>query len=101
MTTNEPRRDAGYRGALPTRNDRLARPWILAVFAILALVIVLSILGVPSRFTPDPTPIPLQSIPLASATPESSASPSPSASPSASGSAAGSPSPSASATPAP
>lgn len=103
MTTNEPRRDVGYRGALPIRNDRLARPWILTVIAILALVILLSILGVPSRFVPEPTPIPLQSIPALSETPEPSPSPSPSASSSASGSAtaSGSASPSASPTPAP
>jgi hypothetical protein len=92
MTTNEPRRDVGYRGALPIRDDRLARPWILAVIAIFVLVIVLSILGVPSRFVPEPTPIPLPSIPAASDTP--SPSPSPSASPPGSGAATASPSPS-------
>jgi hypothetical protein len=103
MTTNEPRRDVGYRGALPTRQDRLARPWILAVIAIFVLVIVLSILGVPSRFVPDPTPIPLPSIPAVSDTPSPSPSPTPSVSPSPSGSAgaSGSASASPSATPAP
>ena len=34
-STNEPKRDQpGYRGALPTRDDRLARPWIIVVIAI-------------------------------------------------------------------
>ena len=99
--TNEPKRDVGYRGALPTRQDRLAKPWILTVVAIFLLVIVLSVAGIPSRFIPEPTSPPLASIPAASATPEPTDSPSPS--PSASGSASGSgiPSPSDSPTPAP
>ena len=59
MTTNEPKREPGYRGALPTRDDRLARPWILAVIAIFVAIIVLSFLGIPSRFMPDPTPLPI------------------------------------------
>ena len=101
--TNEPKRDVGYRGALPTRQDRLAKPWLLAVAAIFLLVIVLSIAGIPSRFIPEPTVEPLPSIPAASDTPEPTDSPSPSASPSPSGSASGSGSapPSASPTPAP
>jgi hypothetical protein len=84
-TSNEP----GYRGALPSRDDRLARPWILTVIGIFVLVIVLSILGVPSRFIPDPTPVPLPSLP-ASSSAEASESASPSASPSAEASAAAS-----------
>jgi cytoskeletal protein RodZ len=99
--TNEPKRDVGYRGALPTRQDRLAKPWILTVVAIFLLVIVLSIAGIPSRFIPEPTVEPLPSIPAASATPEPTESPSPSASPSGSASGSESPSPSASPTPAP
>ena len=99
MTTNDPKRDVGYRGALPIRQDRLARPWVLTVVAIFLLVIVLSIAGIPSRFIPEPTSPPLASIPAASATPEPTDSPSPSASPS--GSASGSVSPSASASPTP
>ena len=99
--TNEPKRDVGYRGALPTRQDRLAKPWILTVVAIFVLVIVLSIAGIPSRFIPEPTTAPLPSIPAASDTPEPSESPSPSASPSGSASGSLSPSPSASPTPAP
>ena len=96
MTTNEPRRESpGYRGALPTREDRLAKPWILTVAGIFVLVMVLSIAGIPSRFVPDPTAIPLPSIPVPSASAEASegATPSEEPSPSASGSSA-SPSPS-------
>ena len=103
MTKNDPTRDTGYRGALPIRQDRLAKPWILTVVAIFLLVIVLSIAGIPSRFIPEPTIEPLPSVPAASDTPEPTDSPSPSASASASASASGStsPSPSASPTPAP
>lgn len=80
-----PRNEPGYRGALPSRVDRLARPWILAVLGIFVLVIVLSIAGIPSRFIPDPTPIPLPSLPPASGSVEPSESVSPeSAEPSAS-----------------
>ena len=96
--------EPGYRGALPSREDRLARPWILTVIGIFVLVIVLSILGVPSRFIPDPTPVPLPSLPASSsagASPSASASASESESESASASAeaSASASPSASATP--
>jgi hypothetical protein len=101
MTTNDPRREsAGYRGALPTREDRLAKPWIIAVAAIFLLVIALSIAGIPSRFFPEPTIAPVPSIPLpsipvpsASAEPSEEPSPSESASPSASASASPSPTP--------
>ncbi len=95
MTTGQtPRPDAsraepGYRGSLPTRNDRLARPWILTVLGIFVLVLVLSVLGIPSRLFPEPTPIPLPSLPASSSV-EPSASVSPSASPSASASASAS-----------
>lgn len=103
MTTSQsprpdaPRPEPGYRGSLPALGDRLARPWIFTVIGIFVLVIVLSILGIPSRFTPDPTPLP--SAPTTSVEP--SASESASASPSAeeSASAASSESPSASAKP--
>ena len=92
MTTNEPKREPGYRGALPTRDDRLARPWILTILAIFVLIIVLAIAGIPSRFIPEPTPVPIPSIPVPSVTASPSASGSPEASGSAepSGSAAGS-----------
>ena len=66
MTSTEPKREAGYRGALPIRNDRLARPWILLVMGVFVLILVLSVLGVPSRFIPDPTPVPLPTLPPAS-----------------------------------
>jgi hypothetical protein len=90
--TTDPKREPGYRGSLPPREDMLARPWILAVLGILVLIVVLSIVGVPSRFIPDPTPLPTpSSTPLpsesASAGPsesaEVSAEPSASAAPSA------------------
>ena len=79
MTTNEPKRDPGYRGALPTRNDRLARPWIIAVIAIFVAIFVLSFLEIPSRFVPEPTPIP---VPSTSPAPSLSGSGSPSVAPS-------------------
>lgn len=66
----DPQRPSGYRGALPERDDTLARPWIITVIAIFVLVFVLSLLEVPSRFIPDPTPVPT---PIATATPEPSA----------------------------
>ena len=98
MTTNEPRRERtpGYRGALPARDDRLARPWILTVIGIFVLILVLSVLGIPSRFVPDPTPIPLPSaLPSGSLEPppSESASPDASESPSAEASASAQPSP--------
>ena len=98
MTSQTPRPDPvrnepGYRGALPTREDRLARTWILAVIAIFVLVFVLAVLGVPSRFIPEPTPIPLPSTPASSSVePSASASASPSASESASAEESASPS---------
>jgi len=103
----DPRREPGYRGTLATRDDRLARPWILAVLGIFALVLVLSVAGIPSRFFPEPTPLPLSSpipsIPEPSASGSASASPSASSSASASESSSASPSasvePSASASP--
>ena len=99
MTTRDSKSDQpGYRGALPTRNDRLARPWILAVFLIFIAIMVLSFLEVPSRFVPEPTPLPVPSIPV---TPSPSATESPSAEPTDSGSASASASASASPTEAP
>ena len=61
MTKTDPARAPGYRGSLPTRQDRLAKPWILTVIGAFVLVLALSLLGIPSRFIPDPTPIPLPS----------------------------------------
>lgn len=95
MTTTDPDRTPGYRGALPPREDRLARPWILLVIAAFVLILVLSVLGIPSRFIPEPTPVPLPSVPAPSLSVE------PSASASASGSASASPSASEEASPSP
>jgi cytoskeletal protein RodZ len=89
-SSTDPQRPAGYRGALPERDDRLARPWILTVIAIFVLIIVLSLLQVPSRFFPEPT---------ASPTPSVAPSESPSADPSAEDSAGASASPEESAAP--
>ncbi|MBA2263208.1 MAG: hypothetical protein H0W10_00925 [Chloroflexi bacterium] len=93
MTTTDPNRPSGYRGALPTREDRLARPWIFLVIGFFVLILVLSVLGVPSRFIPDPTPVPLPSLsasPLAEPSASASASASVGASPSAPASASAS-----------
>ena len=86
MTNSDPKREAGYRGALPTREDRLARPWLFIVAGIFVLVLLLSVAGIPSRLIPEPTPIPLPSIPVptgsVSAEPSASTDPSVEASPS-------------------
>lgn len=50
---------AGYRGALPPRNDWLARGWVLIVIAIFLSLFVLDVLNVPTRFLPEPTPVPV------------------------------------------
>lgn len=92
-TTNDPKREPGYRGSLPPREDRLARPWILVVLGIFVLIIVLSVAGVPSRFIPEPTPVPLPSLaPIPSESASPSGSPSSSVEPSASNSVEPSPS---------
>lgn len=75
--------EAGYRGALPPRNDRLAAPWVIAVIAIFVLMIVLSFVGLPSSLFPAETPVPLPSASVeasASAEPSASASVEPSVS---------------------
>lgn len=97
MTSQNP--EPGYRGSLPTRDDRLARPWILLVVGIFLLVIALSVVGIPSRLIPDPTPVPLPSLPSFPESVEPSPSASASAEPSESGSEAESPSESASESP--
>jgi hypothetical protein len=94
MTKDQP----GYRGALPTRDDRLARPWVIIVIAIFLAIIVLSAFEIPSRFAPEPTPLPVPSIP---ATPSSEPTESPSPEPEPSGSGSGSPDASGSASPSP
>lgn len=61
-SSNDPQKPGGYRGALPERNDTLARPWILGVTAVFVLIFVLAALEVPSRFLPEPTPLPTPSV---------------------------------------
>jgi hypothetical protein len=94
MTKLDPRREPGYRGSLPTRQDRLARPWMFTIIGVFVLIMVLSVLAIPSRFIPEPTPVPLPSLPASSSVaPSPSASESASASPSASASESAEPSP--------
>ena len=100
-TSNEPKqrpgRDgggAGYRGTLPARGDRLARPWLIIVAAIFVGIMVLSVLGVPSRFIPDPTPVPLPTNPPATESPADTPAESPADSPAGSPTLEVSPSPS-------
>jgi len=50
-------RPSGYRGALPTRNDALAKPWVIAVVVIFVLIFALAALGFPSKTFPR-TPVP-------------------------------------------
>ena len=97
-------RPSGYRGALPTRNDTIARPWVLAVVAIFVLMFVLAFLGFPSSLFPQPSGSPNPSFSLspstsAAASPSGSASEGASASDQASASAAASASEEASASP--
>ncbi len=83
---------AGYRGALPPRNDWLARGWVLAVIAIFIGMFVLAALNVPSVLFPEPTPVPVPSVaPSGSGSPDVSASPEASADGSASPDASPSP----------
>jgi hypothetical protein len=86
----------GYRGALPPRNDSLAKPWILLVVAIFVLIFVLAFAKVPSRIFPEPT---ATLVPSPSAAPSGSGTASGSGSPSSSGSPSASATPSASHTP--
>ena len=61
-SSNDPQKPTGYRGALPERDDTLAKPWILGVVAVFVLIFVLAALEVPSRFIPEPTPAPVPSL---------------------------------------
>lgn len=91
MSEERPTESAsGYRGALPPRNDWLARGWVLAVIAIFLAMFALAALSVPSVLFPEPTPEP---IPSATPGPSGSAEPSGSATPSESAEASESPSP--------
>lgn len=77
MTTQtpEPNREPGYRGSLPPRQDRLAKPWLMIVAGIFVLIIVLSVAGIPSRLVPDPTPLPVPiTTPVPSAAPSTNGS---------------------------
>ena len=95
--TVDPKREPGYRGSLPPRHDRLAKPWLMIVAGIFVLIILLSVAGVPSRFIPDPTPVPTPiGTPIPSAAPSASAEASEDASPSVEASAEASAEPSAS-----
>ena len=58
MSTLKPS-DAGYRGALPPRNDWLARGWVIVVIAIFIGMFVLDVLNVPTVLFPEPTPAPV------------------------------------------
>jgi hypothetical protein len=60
-------RDPGYRGSLPPRVDRMARPWVLTVIGAFVLIFVLALAGIPSRFIPQPSGVPLPSVPAPSA----------------------------------
>ncbi len=103
--TNQKRRDeanakagstpeAGYRGALPPRNDALARPWVVIVIAGFVLIFALSFANLPSSLIPTPTPLPSPTAtPTATANPSGSTSASASASGSIAESASVSPSP--------
>ena len=83
--------EPGYRGALPPKNDWLARGWVLVVIAIFFGIFILAALNVPTVLFPEPTP---SAVPSVSAAP--SGSPAESGSPAATSSVAptGSPSPS-------
>jgi hypothetical protein len=65
-TTSGPERTPGYRGALAPRSDSLARIWVAVVTAVLVLIFVLPFFGIPSRLFPEPTAVPLPSVPAPS-----------------------------------
>jgi hypothetical protein len=70
---------AGYRGALPPRNDWLARGWVVVVIVIFVGMFILDILNVPTALFPPPSPVPSVS-PAPSGSVDASASPAESAS---------------------
>lgn len=76
-TASGPERPPGYRGALAPRTDSLARIWIGVVAAVLVLIFVLPFFGIPSRLFPEPTPVPIPSIPVASGSLDATGSPEP------------------------
>ena len=65
MTAERP---SGYRGALPTRNDAMAKPWIITVVAIFVLMFVLAFFGLPGKLFPKPTANPSPSFSLQAST---------------------------------
>jgi hypothetical protein len=65
-TASGPERAPGYRGALAPRTDRLARIWVAIVAAVLVLIFILPFFGIPSRLFPEPTAIPIPSVPVPS-----------------------------------
>jgi hypothetical protein len=66
-------RPTGYRGSLPTRNDSIARPWVITVIVIFVLMFVLAFFGLPGKLFPKPTASPRACIDLqASASPAGS-----------------------------
>lgn len=76
------RRDAGYRGTLPPREDRLARAWVITIGLVFVLIFVLALAGIPSRLFPEPTVEPSPSLPaLPSASASGEPEPEPSGSP--------------------
>ncbi len=79
MTTDKsPETAPGYRGALPPKNDWLARGWVLVVIAIFFGIFILAALNVPTVLFPEPTPSAVPSVSAApSGSPEPSQSPSP------------------------
>jgi hypothetical protein len=80
--TDQRRPEGGYRGALPPRDDMLARPWVIVVFAIFVLIFALSFAGFPSSLFTEPSPLPSPSVvPSGSVEPSVSGSVEPSASP--------------------
>ena len=74
-------RPSGYRGALPTRNDAMARPWVIAVIAAFALMFVLAFVGFPSSLLKgggSPSPgASFSAVPSTSTVASASASPTP------------------------
>ena len=57
-------RPAGYRGALPARNDALARPWVLIVIGLFLAMFLLAWLGFPTSILPNPSARPSPSFSL-------------------------------------
>jgi hypothetical protein len=58
-------RSTGYRGALPPRNDAMARPWVLIVIGLFVAMFLLAALGFPSSLFPSASVSPLPSFSLA------------------------------------